>query len=71
VVIADGCSTDRTREVVAQFQMENPELAIHLVENPERSIPSGLLIFYFKARSFLRHCSPITREFRSQRQIVY
>lgn len=42
VVIADGRSTDRTREVVAQFQQENPDLAIRLVDNAERSIPSGL-----------------------------
>lgn len=42
VVIADGRSTDQTREVVAQFQQEHPELAISLVDNPKRSIPSGL-----------------------------
>lgn len=42
VVIADGHSTDRTREVVAQFQRENPDLAVRLVDNLERSIPSGL-----------------------------
>lgn len=42
VVIADGRSTDRTREEVAAFQRENPGLPVTLVDNPRRDIPAGL-----------------------------
>lgn len=42
VVIADGMSTDRTREIVAQFQQDHPGLAVRLVSNPKRNIPAGL-----------------------------
>ena len=42
VIIADGMSTDRTREEVAFFQHEHPDLAVHLVDNPGRSIPAAL-----------------------------
>lgn len=42
VIIADGRSTDQTREVVAQFQQEHPTLMVKLVDNPKRNIPAGL-----------------------------
>lgn len=42
VIIADGLSTDRTREEVTAFQQAHPDLAVHLVENPRRNIPAGL-----------------------------
>lgn len=42
VIIADGRSTDRTREVVADFAGEHPELSVRLVENTRRNIPAGL-----------------------------
>jgi succinoglycan biosynthesis protein ExoA len=42
VIIADGRSTDRTREVVAEFQRDHPDLSVRLVDNPQRYIPSGL-----------------------------
>ncbi len=42
VTLADGQSTDRTREVIAAFQREHPALALQVVENPLRSIPAGL-----------------------------
>ena len=42
VIIADGLSTDGTRDRIAQFQQGCPELNITVVDNPERSIPSGL-----------------------------
>ena len=44
VVIADGLSTDRTREVVAEFQREHQDMALMLVDNPKKSIPSALNI---------------------------
>ena len=42
VVLADGMSTDRTREVVAEFQHAHPDLSIRLADNPRRIIPAGL-----------------------------
>jgi succinoglycan biosynthesis protein ExoA len=42
VVIADGMSVDHTRGRVAAFQQEHPDLAVHLVDNPQRVIPAAL-----------------------------
>lgn len=42
LVISDGLSTDRTREVIADFQRGHPELSIKVVDNTRRTIPSGL-----------------------------
>ncbi len=42
VVIADGMSTDGTRDAIFVFQKNFPELKVCLVDNPLRNIPSGL-----------------------------
>jgi len=42
VVIADGVSSDATRQRIADYQAAHPELAIHVVDNPQRHIPAGL-----------------------------
>jgi glycosyltransferase involved in cell wall biosynthesis len=42
VILADGLSTDGTRQQVTLFQDEHPELAVRLVDNPKRVIPAGL-----------------------------
>jgi len=42
VVLADGKSEDRSRETIAAFQAEHPELKICVVDNPKRIIPAGL-----------------------------
>lgn len=42
VVLADGMSTDKTRAVVAEFQLAHPDLLIRLADNPRRIIPAGL-----------------------------
>lgn len=42
VVIADGMSEDGTREVIAAFAKEHPELNVRLVDNPDRTIPAAL-----------------------------
>lgn len=42
VIIADGFSTDGTREAIAAFQRDFPDLCVRLVENAHRSIPSGV-----------------------------
>jgi len=42
VVIADGMSEDLTRQKIADYQLQHPEMAIKVVDNPKRSIPAGL-----------------------------
>jgi succinoglycan biosynthesis protein ExoA len=42
VIIADGFSKDKTRQVIAQFHETHPDLHIRLVDNPKRIIPSAL-----------------------------
>lgn len=42
LVISDGMSTDRTREVIAAFQAEHPDLTVRVTHNTARTIPSGL-----------------------------
>jgi glycosyltransferase involved in cell wall biosynthesis len=42
IIIADGMSTDGTRDVVQSFQRENPHLPILMVDNPARIIPAAL-----------------------------
>jgi succinoglycan biosynthesis protein ExoA len=42
IIIADGMSTDGTREVIEEFSIENPDLAIGVVDNPDRIIPVAL-----------------------------
>jgi len=42
IVIADGMSTDRTREEIAAFQDSHPEMTIRIVDNLKRNIPSAL-----------------------------
>src|SRR5512139_2759323 len=38
VVIADGRSTDGTREAIAAFQQDFPDLCVRVVENADRFI---------------------------------
>jgi glycosyltransferase involved in cell wall biosynthesis len=42
VVIADGLSKDQTRWQIADFQARHPDLTMQIVDNPNRTIPSGL-----------------------------
>ena len=42
VIIADGLSTDQTRQEIQKFKLENPNLSVRVVDNPKRSIPAGL-----------------------------
>lgn len=42
VVIADGMSTDGTRAEILAFQRTFPDLEVCVVDNTDRSIPSGL-----------------------------
>jgi succinoglycan biosynthesis protein ExoA len=42
VVIADGLSSDQTRLQIADFQARHNDLDIRIIDNPNRTIPSGL-----------------------------
>lgn len=42
VVIADGQSSDQTRQRVCEFQRKHVDLTVRLVENPQRTIPAAL-----------------------------
>lgn len=42
VVIADGISTDLTRQNIEKFCREHPDLTVKVVDNPQRIIPAGL-----------------------------
>jgi succinoglycan biosynthesis protein ExoA len=42
IIISDGLSTDDTRNVIAEFQAQHPDLPVLIVDNPARSIPAAL-----------------------------
>jgi succinoglycan biosynthesis protein ExoA len=42
VIVADGLSTDGTRDVIRAFQKDVPDLSVRIVDNPHRNIPSAL-----------------------------
>jgi succinoglycan biosynthesis protein ExoA len=42
VIIADGISTDGTREIVKRFSLANPDLNVRVVDNIKRIIPSAI-----------------------------
>lgn len=50
VIIADGLSTDRTRDEIAAYQNGHPDLSINLVDNPQRIIPAALNCALLAAR---------------------
>lgn len=42
VIISDGMSTDNTRAEIAAFQKQFPDLEARMVDNAQRTIPSGV-----------------------------
>jgi succinoglycan biosynthesis protein ExoA len=50
VVVADGISGDQTREVIEAFRLDHPGLALRVVENVRRTIPSSLNLAVAAAR---------------------
>jgi succinoglycan biosynthesis protein ExoA len=42
IIIADGLSTDDTRKKIAEFSKELPDITIMVIDNPQKTIPSGL-----------------------------
>ena len=50
VLIADGFSRDKTRDVIAAFQSEHPDLVLRILDNERRNIPSALNLAIGAAR---------------------
>jgi glycosyltransferase involved in cell wall biosynthesis len=50
IIIVDGMSTDKTRLVVSEFMERCPEIAVRLVDNPARNIPTALNLGIESAR---------------------
>lgn len=42
IIIVEGMSNDRTREVIASFCHQRPDLNIRVLDNPDRQIPKAL-----------------------------
>ena len=42
IIIADGLSTDSTRQVIQNFQFDHPGLLIRIIDNPKKIIPAAL-----------------------------
>ena len=42
VVVADGLSSDNTRQEIKSFQQAHPDIVVRVVDNPQRIIPAGL-----------------------------
>ncbi|HET6979213.1 MAG TPA: glycosyltransferase family 2 protein [Pyrinomonadaceae bacterium] len=42
IIVVDGISTDRTREVIAAFAGDNPRVAVKVIDNPDKDIPKAL-----------------------------
>ena len=42
IIVVDGLSNDRTRQVIQDFRRERPDLSIKLIDNPARLIPVAL-----------------------------
>jgi succinoglycan biosynthesis protein ExoA len=50
VIIADGLSTDGTREIIKQFSVTHPNLSIRIVDNVKRIIPSAINVALDQAK---------------------
>lgn len=50
IVIADGISQDKTRDVIAGFHSQHPDLALRILDNERRGIPSALNLAVSAAR---------------------
>lgn len=53
IVIVDGMSTDRTRELIKEFGEAHQDLSLRLVDNPDRHIPKALNLGIDAARGEL------------------
>lgn len=63
VIIADGLSTDETRQRIAEFHKSKPDLTLKVIDNPSRKIPVGLNLAIAAAKGQIvirldAHCIP-------------
>ena len=42
IIVVDGMSTDRTRQIIEEFASSNSKLRIRTIDNPARNIPTAL-----------------------------
>jgi len=42
IIVVDGMSEDRTRDLVSDFKANHPDLSITIIDNPARRIPTAL-----------------------------
>ncbi|HSS20826.1 MAG TPA: glycosyltransferase family 2 protein [Pyrinomonadaceae bacterium] len=50
IIVVDGMSDDRTRDVVEAFEHLHPDLSVRVIDNPARNIPSALNLGIAAAR---------------------
>src|SRR6266404_5540186 len=51
IIVVDGMSEDRTRDLVSDFKANHPDLSITVIDNPARQIPAALNLGVSAARS--------------------
>ncbi|MBW8012032.1 MAG: glycosyltransferase family 2 protein [Chloroflexi bacterium] len=44
ILIADGMSTDGSCDIINEFAARHPQLAIHIIDNPGKIVPTGINI---------------------------
>jgi glycosyltransferase involved in cell wall biosynthesis len=77
IIVVDGLSIDDTRSLIEQFKNDNSDLAVRLVDNPARNIPTALNLGVAAARGniiarmdahafpsvgYIRRCVEVLRE---------
>jgi succinoglycan biosynthesis protein ExoA len=77
IIVVDGLSEDRTREVVEGFKRAQPEIVVRILDNPARNIPAALNLGVGSARGeiiarmdahavpslgYVRRCVEVLRE---------
>ena len=77
IIVVDGLSDDGTRSLIEQFKRDNSDLAVRLVDNPVRNIPTALNLGVTAARGdiiarmdahavpsvgYIRRCVEVLRE---------
>lgn len=50
ILIADGMSTDNTRQIINDFSLKYPQLKIQILDNPGRIVPTGMNIALREAK---------------------
>src|SRR5262245_9012866 len=50
VLVADGMSTDQTRAVIAETAKAHPDVAVKVVDNPGKIVPTGINIALAQAK---------------------